>query len=227
VLFTLRTIASGWDQAQIVVQSLETGERRVLVDGGADARYVPTGHLAYVVAGTLLAVPFDLERLEVLGGPVPVVEGVRPASVRGAAQFSLSDNGSLVFLTGSVPADGSGDARQLTQGAYHVPTSVSPDGKSLILRQSVEGGSRDIAILRLEDDREPEAILATPFDEHNGMISPDGHWLAYVSNESGRNEVYVRPFPDLGTKWPISTEGGASPCGLLKGGSSFIATATK
>ncbi len=64
VLFTLRT-GGAWDDAQIVTQSIETGERRVLIEGGSDARYVPTGHLVYALGETLLAVPFDLERLEV------------------------------------------------------------------------------------------------------------------------------------------------------------------
>ncbi|HUV12920.1 MAG TPA: protein kinase, partial [Acidobacteriota bacterium] len=79
VLFTLGGTA-GWNDAQIMVHSLETGERKVLINGGTDARYVPTGHLVYVRAGTLLAVPFDVGSLEVNGDPVPVVEGVGQAS---------------------------------------------------------------------------------------------------------------------------------------------------
>ncbi len=84
VLFTLATGitdplgpgADVWDKASIVVQSLESGKRKTLIDGGSDARYVPTGHLVYALEGTLLAVPFDAARLEVLGDPVRVVEGV-------------------------------------------------------------------------------------------------------------------------------------------------------
>ena len=97
VLFTLATGtgADRWDKAQIVAQSLKSGERKVLVEGGSDARYVPTGHLIYALAGTLLAVPFDVKRLAVTGGPVPVVEGVRAAGNTGTSQFSVSDNGSL------------------------------------------------------------------------------------------------------------------------------------
>ena len=77
VLFTL---AHGdWSEAQIVVQSLDTRERRLMIEGGTDARYLPTGHLVYALAGNLLAVPFDLDRLEVIGGPLPLVENVRHA----------------------------------------------------------------------------------------------------------------------------------------------------
>ncbi|MDA2924712.1 serine/threonine-protein kinase, partial [Acidobacteria bacterium AH-259-L09] len=102
ILFTLRSGGGTWDDAQIVVQWLETGEQKVLSPGGRDARYVPTGHLVYAQAGTLLAVPFDLGSLEVTGGPVPIVEGVRDAgNPTGAAQFSFSRLGSLVCIAGS------------------------------------------------------------------------------------------------------------------------------
>ena len=79
LLFTLATAATadGWDKAQIVVQSLKSSERKTLVSGGSDGRYLPTGHLVYALGGVLFAVPFDLPRLAVTGGPVPIVEGVR------------------------------------------------------------------------------------------------------------------------------------------------------
>ena len=108
LLFTLGDGAN-WEDAQIVVHSLETDERKVLIEGGRDARYVPTGHLVYVVSRgdardlgrTLLAVPFDVDTLEVTGGPRPMAEGVMTAgSTTGAAQFSVSDTGSLVYVSG-------------------------------------------------------------------------------------------------------------------------------
>ena len=74
VLFSVTTAtgATRWDQAQIVAQSLRTGERTLLVEGGSDARYIPTGHLVYALGSVLFAVPFDVDRLEVSGGPVPL-----------------------------------------------------------------------------------------------------------------------------------------------------------
>ena len=75
VLFTITT-AGGLDNAQIAVLDLATREQKVLIRGGSHARYVPTGHLVYGVAGTLRAVAFDLRRLEVVGTPVPVLEQV-------------------------------------------------------------------------------------------------------------------------------------------------------
>ena len=104
LLFTLATAATadGWDKAQIVVQSLKSSERKTLVSGGSDGRYLPTGHLVYALGGVLFAVPFDLRRLAVTGGPVPIVEGVRRSAQAppAAAHFSVSSTGSLVFVPG-------------------------------------------------------------------------------------------------------------------------------
>lgn len=99
--------AERWDKAQVVVQSLMSGGRKTLIEGGSDARYLSSGHLVYAVGGVLFAVPFDLNREEVTGSPVPVVEGVRRgafASVEsGVAQFSVSGAGSLVYVPTQAP----------------------------------------------------------------------------------------------------------------------------
>ena len=82
VLFSVATATGStrWDEAQIVVQSLPTGERTVVWQGGSNARYVPTGHLVYALRDTLYAIAFDADSLTVSGGPIPVVEGVRRAA---------------------------------------------------------------------------------------------------------------------------------------------------
>ena len=115
------------------------------------------------------------------------------------------------FSIFSKAADGSGTAEQLTGDAYRIPTSISSDGKTIVFRQDSNTTGRDIGMVRLEGEREPEMLLQSPFDEHTGMLSPDDRWLAYVSNESGRDEVYVTAFPDPGGKLQISTEGGTEP----------------
>jgi Tol biopolymer transport system component len=111
----------------------------------------------------------------------------------------------------SIPGDGSGEAEQLTTRAYRFPASVSSDGKILVFVQWSESSGLDIGAMRLDKEGEPELILQTPFDEHTGVLSPDDRWIAYVSNESGRNEVYLRPFPSAGGRWKVSTEGGNEP----------------
>ena len=102
VLFTLRPAGTvSWDASQIVVQSLAGGERTVLIDGGQDARYLSTGHLVYGLAGALLAQVFDLDQRMMRGGPVALVEGVLSATrVTGAMMFSVSGDGTLVYVPG-------------------------------------------------------------------------------------------------------------------------------
>ena len=101
ILFTLAR-RGDWDTAQIVVQSLDSGRRHVVVERGADARYVPTGHLVYALGGTLLAVPFDVTMLAVTGAAVPLVEDVAQQNV--TAHFAISSQGALVY----VPSDAMG-----------------------------------------------------------------------------------------------------------------------
>ena len=73
----------------------------MLFEGGRDARYVETGHLIYALNGVVVAAAFDLTAREILGGPVPLVEGVQDASSTGAAQFGVARSGSLVYLPGA------------------------------------------------------------------------------------------------------------------------------
>jgi serine/threonine-protein kinase len=106
IMFTL-VARDDWDTAQVVVQSLDSGKRQVVVERGADARYVPTGHLVYALDGTLLAVPFDVSMLAVTGEAVPLVEDVAQVDV--TAHFAISGQGALVY----VPSDAmSGRTRQ-------------------------------------------------------------------------------------------------------------------
>ncbi len=108
-------------------------------------------------------------------------------------------------------ADGSGGLERLTTSEYfHNPNSWSPDGQLLAFHEVNPTTQRDIWVLRLKD-RKAEPFLRTPADESAPRFSPDGHWLTYVSNESGRFEIYVQPYPGPGGKWQISTNGGTEP----------------
>jgi Tol biopolymer transport system component len=89
---------------------------------------------------------------------------------------------------------------------------VSPDGRRLVVRTTPRGeGTRDIAMVDLERPSAQRSILATTSDEHSPVLSADGRWLAYVSDESGRSEVYVRRFPEGPSRWQISADGGTEP----------------
>ena len=102
VLFAASTGASNWSNAQIAVHSTETRKRANLVRGATFPRYASSGHLIYAQAGTLMAAPFDVKRLELTGTPVPVVEGVYQSTSNGHAQFSFSNTGSLVYVEGGI-----------------------------------------------------------------------------------------------------------------------------
>src|SRR5262249_32637623 len=108
------------------------------------------------------------------------------------------------------PADGSGPAERLTTSGDddQWPGSWSPDGKVLFL----EDGPR-IAILEPNGDRKPRPFASGPGTAWVNWprLSPNGRWLAYESDESGRNEVYVRPFPGSGSRWTVSKDGGDQP----------------
>jgi eukaryotic-like serine/threonine-protein kinase len=112
-------------------------------------------------------------------------------------------------------ADASGQAAlQLRERDRGVTESLwSPDGKWLVFRTSVfSRGSGDILAIRPGVDSSPIPLAATKFYEFSPDFSPDGRWLVYSSNETGRDEIYVVPFPNAGSaKWPISTGGGIEP----------------
>jgi serine/threonine-protein kinase len=310
VLFTQILRGTSWDQAQIAVESLDTHTRKVVVNGGTDARYLPTGHIVYVVEGSLFAVPFDVASLETTGGPVPLIEGIpqSPVNLTGAAHFDVAGNGSLVYAAGlgsaeartlvwvdrsgkeeplgvaprayvyprvspdgtrvaldvrdemrdiwiwdlarktltrlttdpdltrlpvwidtqrlaftvskddrgssirTQPADGSTASQSLLDSAEMgwFVTSASPDGKQLLVSQTA--APYDIGVFTIGATSSITMLLAEPYNEHNGEISPDGRWLAFQSNETGRAEIYVRPFPNVsGSRTQISTGGGTRP----------------
>jgi serine/threonine-protein kinase len=115
-------------------------------------------------------------------------------------------------------ADGAGKPQPLIRTKDNVfPWSFTPNGNRLAYHELDPETANDIWTVPLENDGtglragKREVFLQTPSDERNASFSPDGHWLAYVSNESGNFQVYVRTFPDTGAKWQISSEGGAYP----------------
>jgi len=207
IVFTLATLATGsvgedrWDTARIVAQSLTSGERRVLIEGGSDARYVPNGYLVYARSGTILAVPFDAQELTVTGGPVPVLEGVaRPIGATGTSQFSTSDNGSLVFVPGASGLQ----LQQLTwfdrtgkvlatpgDPAGFAGLNVSPDGNRVAAHRHEQGGG-DIWVY----DASTRAPMRLTFDpsQDNGMPvwSPDGRRIVFQSLRSGKWGLYEK-----------------------------------
>ena len=190
ILFT--TVPGG----QVVIQSLVTGERRVLIDAGVGyARYVPTGHLVYVQDGTLLAVPFDADQEGLTTGPVPLVEGISQAgaqSATGLAQYAYSDDGTLVFVPGSTAASsyrlswvdlqGEEELLDVPPGVYSTP-QVSPDGTRVAM-QVDEGRNADIWVADVVRGS-VSRVTTDPGIDGFPIWTPDGQRVGlYV--ESGR-----------------------------------------
>ncbi len=317
VLYTAPDRPGDVNDADLVVQPLPSGTRKIVHRGGYHGRYVPSGHLVYLHDGVLIAVPFDLDQLKVTGQITPSIDGVTSTRRTGGAQFAVSASGTLVYLPGktikdvmslqwidregnttpfggtpvnwydvhfapdghrlaldaysgptgdvwvyewargtAIPltrhaaddaapvwtpdgrrvvfhstrdhsshnlywqrADGTGGAQRLTESKNEqMPTSWHPSGKFLAFQEENPRTSWDLMILPMEgDDRSgwkagtPAVFLSSPSAEEYSNFSPDGRWLAYQSNETGRDEIYVRPFRGLGDGWRISTGGGRFP----------------
>lgn len=131
------------------------------------------------------------------------------------------DGRRIVFVRGggagifSRAADGTGAEERLTtvELGGSTPTSFSPDGKQLIITFQ-----NDIGLLSMESTGEVTPLVRTTFTEGRAYLSPDGRWLAYQSNESGQNQIYVQPFPELDSgRWQVSPAGGAEPAWARNG----------
>jgi serine/threonine-protein kinase len=109
-------------------------------------------------------------------------------------------------------ADGTGTPEQLTDNPDRPrPLSVSPDGRQVVVRVGTTP-PYDLGLLRVTSPPRIEPLLTTPFNESNAEVSPNGRWLVYESDESGRSDIYVRPFPDVDRgKWRVSRDGGTRP----------------
>lgn len=131
-------------------------------------------------------------------------------------------------------SDGTGEAQRLTESkTQQIASSFHPGGRLLAYDEPAPGGrtGRDLFMLPLEGNEssgwqagKPSVFLQTPQNEGSSMFSPDGRWVAYISNETGRNEVYVRPYPGPGGKWQISTGGGDDPTWAPRGSRFFFAS---
>jgi len=123
-----------------------------------------------------------------------------------------------------VSADGSSQPSELFAwpGQLVQEASWAPDGRTLAIRVGPRPGSgRDIGYVVLGRDSVPTMLVNSKFDENTPRLSPDGKWLAYASDESGKLEIYVRPFPAGGGRWQVSTEGGSEPLWSRRGDEIF------
>jgi serine/threonine-protein kinase len=181
VLFSANITESDWEQANIQVLSLKTGQRKTIQHGGFFGRYLPSGHLIYIHGGSLYGMPFDIERLEPKGPPATLLEDVA-ASTFGGGQLDFSRNGTLVYLSGKASSltrplvwiDAAGKKQPFfaAPGYFSGPT-LSPDGKRLAV--TMLGG--DLWVYDLE--REIPIKLALAGRAFGVVWAPDGRHLVY------------------------------------------------
>jgi eukaryotic-like serine/threonine-protein kinase len=205
VLYTVTTdkTAERWDRADIVAQAIGSSERKVLVRGGSDARYLPTGHLVYALGGSLLAIPFDTGTLEVRGAPVPVLEGVarstQPVTRGGFGQFAVSNTGSLVYVPGSPSgvveskllalADRSGSVNPLDAPPQaYVHPRLSPDGRRYAV--ATEGLRESTIWIGDVTGGAPLRRLTIGGRNMFPIWSPDGRHIAYQSDREGDAAIF-------------------------------------
>jgi serine/threonine protein kinase/Tol biopolymer transport system component len=306
VLFTvgLNSSPDYYENATIDVVDIETGERKKLIKDASTARYINTGHILFSRSGILYIVPFDPDKLEITGQPLPVLEGVYSDLTTGITNYMVSDNGTLAYIPGAIegesrnivkvgmngqmtildsvghpysepelspdnkkialvvrdgedsdiwtfdiarktltkltfgglnrtphwspdgkyiaymkkvnnnsktiivmkPSDGSGQEKEIysSDGRLYVD-EWSKDGNFLIVDNLTLQSQSDLLIVPLTGNKKPWKYLDSPKDEYEACLSPDGKWIAYLSNESNTYQIYVRSFPDKDKgKWQIS-----------------------
>ncbi len=213
VLFTIASASNTAALGQVAVLDLKTGRIKTLIRDGSQAEYVETGHLIYATAGTLRAVRFDLAKLEILGDPVPVVEQVMTAGT-GAANFSVSPNGTLVYVPG-----GAGTQVSVTRSLVWVTrqgreqpiaapprtynyASVSPDGTRVAL--AIDDQEHDIWTW----DLARQTLTRLTFDPGRDWYpawAPDGRRIVFTSARGGPFNLFSRPADGTGTDERLTT----------------------
>ncbi len=174
----------------------------------------PDGHRAAVLLGDPAndIWTFDLDRgirsrltTGAVATPVPVW------SPDGSEILFTTQRGDGTFALGAIPSDGSGKRREIYSAKERIePTDWSRDGRYILVMRGAIGAT-DIWVVPVADPTKAFALVASPVMETSGQFSPDGRWVAYRSQESGRNEIYVTPFPTGGAHWQISANGGTQP----------------
>jgi eukaryotic-like serine/threonine-protein kinase len=195
MIFTIENSATPFDDATIVAQSLVSGERKVLIEGGTHGRYVPTGHLLYGRTNALYAVPFDAKRVRLTGPAVQVLPNVFIDPARGALHFSVSDTGLAVYTPGParppqtelfvVERTGAEVARTRPLSRA-VTLGVSPDGRRVVFERSTS----DDDIWVYDFDRDVETRVAFRGENVTPTWTADGSHIVFASDRSGALNLY-------------------------------------
>jgi serine/threonine-protein kinase len=210
-------IPERWDRAEVVIESLRSGERRTVINGGSDALFLPSGHLLYGSAGMLFGVPFDADALETRGEPVPVVEGIM-RSTTGPMQLSVSAAGTLAYVPG--PTGTATNVRELAiaDRLANVTRLPLPAGSFVHVRASRDGTRLAIAT----DDGKDAIVWVYALDGKSALRrltlegrndspiwSPDGQWIAFQSERASGNGIYRQRADGTGAAERLTTSSDA------------------
>ena len=199
------TAASGtsrWDEAEIVVQPLGAGERKVVWTGGSDARYVRSGHLVFALSSALFAIPFDLTRLETSGAPVPVIENVAraflPEGNTASGNYDASLDGVLAYVPAAqdpvaqrtlVWVDRQGLEKPVpAEPGPYTQIRLSPEGRRVAIEVQ-DPDNTDVWIYDLERDA-PTRFTSDPGRDSLPIWTPDGKRIVFASNREGDLNLY-------------------------------------
>jgi hypothetical protein len=188
---------NGWGSSQIIAYSLKDGSQRVVIESGADARYLTSGHIIYSIAGTVYAAPLDIKTLTLTGPVVPAVVGVRRTAggrATPATQLAVSDTGTLVYLPG--PATDSLGLRNIVLGdtPLKVPSAeydhprVSPDGSVMAVAR-ITGRESEIHLYDLSGQSEMRRLTYGGINRFP-VWSGDGRRIAFQSARDGDRAIF-------------------------------------
>jgi eukaryotic-like serine/threonine-protein kinase len=192
VLFTITMTTGGIDASQVAVLDLRTNTQKIVMRGGSQALYLPSGHLVYVAAGSLRAVKFDLERLEVIGTAVPIVSKVMILPT-GAAEFDVARDGTLVYVTAGAEAasqrtlvwvdrQGRQEPIKSAPARPYLFPRLSPDGRRIAF--DIRDQGNDIWVWDI--DRETlTRVTSDPGVDESPAWTPDGRRLVFTSQADG------------------------------------------
>ena len=232
VVFTALTNDTTWDNAKVFVKRLTTGERRIVLEGAAEASYVPTGHLVYARAGALLAVAFDLNTQQVVGTPQVVLEGIMHRE-HVVAQFSISENGSLAYVPAeaagrpgllvSVGRDGT-ERPVLEEPRLYFDPKISPDGSFIAVAAQEADFNIDVRIY----DPARDTFRRLTFDPGYDFLplwDPSADRVFFTSTRQGPAQLFWKRMDGTGEVSKFSSHpNGLWPRGFSPDGTMVVAT---
>lgn len=205
LMYTSIGPSGGWSDARIVIENLESKHRKVIIERGMFAKYLPTSHIVYMqVNGVLAAAPFNVKKLEITGSAIPIKAGIMIAIWGGSAAFAVSDTGTLAFVKGALWdrkslrwVDYTGNSHQVGKPLWGQFVRLSPDSKKIAM--TIRSANNDDIYLVDADTEQRQRFTFGPEEDETPVWSPDGSLIAYSSAWVGQaRRIYLKPADSSG-----------------------------